>query len=205
MNLRKRYYIHRIQGKIALWTFLLLASYTAVLGAVLYFSSGSETASGGGLSGIPSPGIFPGNLAEGRIWPVVVLGIPIFIGLSLLMTHRLAGPLFRLEDSLDRMAGGDVGFRIRFRAGDELQGLADRMNQVVSRQAEVLLKVQAIHQRLLEAMGEARSRSSGPDPMNRTLETLQVQIEQLEALLRQFNIPTAELLDSRNRRVNPGK
>lgn len=51
--------------------------------------------------------------------------------ISVLFSHRIAGPLFRLEKSLDAIASGDLTVSTRFRGMDQLSVLADELNTMV--------------------------------------------------------------------------
>lgn len=63
-------------------------------------------------------------LASGLVYMVV---IPI---LSIFLSHKIAGPLYRLEKSIRDGLESEEGFRpIHLREGDELQGLADLVNE----------------------------------------------------------------------------
>jgi len=55
---------------------------------------------------------------------------PIVIVISIYLSHKIAGPIFRMERYLVDMAKGDVSRAITLRKGDELVGLADGMNKV---------------------------------------------------------------------------
>ncbi len=52
---------------------------------------------------------------------------------AVMISHRLAGPIFRLERDLDRIIAGDHSVRIRFRSSDCLDSLAVKMNKVLER------------------------------------------------------------------------
>jgi signal peptidase II len=67
-------------------------------------------------------------LASGLIFMVV---IPI---LSIFVSHKIAGPLFRFEKTLrDALQSEGPIPPIRLRQGDELQSLADLINQLLER------------------------------------------------------------------------
>lgn len=51
--------------------------------------------------------------------------------ISVLFSHKIAGPLFRLEKSLDAIASGDLTVATRFRGMDQLSVLADELNAMV--------------------------------------------------------------------------
>ncbi|KPA14315.1 methyl-accepting chemotaxis transmembrane protein [Candidatus Magnetomorum sp. HK-1] len=100
--------------------------------------------------------IFIGMLMFFVIWPVVKVYIPpalvsvmiqqlvsklystsfilllVIAGFSIIFTHRIAGPVYHLERTLDRLLDDDDDVNlIHLRDGDELQGLASKINQVI--------------------------------------------------------------------------
>jgi methyl-accepting chemotaxis protein len=57
--------------------------------------------------------------------------ISIFGLLSIFISHRIAGPLFKCEKSIESILKGDLTFRIHLRRGDEMQELAKLINSVM--------------------------------------------------------------------------
>lgn len=53
------------------------------------------------------------------------------VSASLFVPQSLAGPLYRMEEDLRRIAGGDLTVRINLRNGDEGGPLAARLNETV--------------------------------------------------------------------------
>lgn len=51
--------------------------------------------------------------------------------ISVLFSHRIAGPLYRLGKSLEAIASGDLTVATRFRGMDQLSALADELNTMV--------------------------------------------------------------------------
>lgn len=187
MRFRKRFYIHSIQRKYALLTFLLLASYTFVLAVALFLPPILKLTSGSSLEDQALAASQFLALSD-RLWPAILISVPVFMVVSVWVTHRFAGPVYRLEQSLRQIADGNLGLQVRFRAGDDLQELAVLVNQIIHQQGEVLRTVHSVHQRLLEIMGQVRSKTVAPEQLNQTLEQIQIQIEQIESLLRQFKL-----------------
>ncbi|MBI2399985.1 MAG: methyl-accepting chemotaxis protein [Deltaproteobacteria bacterium] len=66
-------------------------------------------------------------------YSILVLGlVTVAIAvISVLFSHRIAGPLFRLEKNLDAIASGDLTVNTRFRGMDQLSVLADELNTMV--------------------------------------------------------------------------
>jgi len=187
MRFRKRFYIHSIQRKYALLTFLLLASYTFVLAVALFLPPILKLMGGSSLEEQALAASQFLALSD-RLWPAILISVPIFMVVSVWVTHRFAGPVYRLEQSLRQIADGNLGLQVRFRTGDDLQELAVLLNQIIHQQGEALRTVQSVHQRLLEAMGQVRSKAVAPEQLNQTLEKIQIQIEQIETLLRKFKL-----------------
>ncbi|MEA3306145.1 MAG: methyl-accepting chemotaxis protein, partial [Candidatus Omnitrophota bacterium] len=67
--------------------------------------------------------IMPGLILSSLI-SVTLVGIATII-VVMFVSHRIAGPLYKLESLLERMAGGDVGFDICLRRKDEVKKLAE--------------------------------------------------------------------------------
>lgn len=51
--------------------------------------------------------------------------------ISVLFSHRIAGPMFRMEKNLEAIASGDLTINTRFRGQDQLTILADELNAMV--------------------------------------------------------------------------
>jgi len=60
----------------------------------------------------------------------LILALFFFIGWgSIFITHKIAGPLFRIESSLRKLCEGKLNFRVTLRKGDEGQNLAPIFNK----------------------------------------------------------------------------
>ena len=58
----------------------------------------------------------------------VLLIIPLIALIALYLSHKIAGPIYRVERYLSDMAAGKLTSRISFRKGDEFTSLADKIN-----------------------------------------------------------------------------
>jgi methyl-accepting chemotaxis protein len=191
MKVRKRFYVHSIQRKYAILTCLLLMAYTFVLAVALFLPPALKLGSGLPLEEQALAATQFIALSD-RLWPAILLSVPAFMLLSIWITHRLGGPIYRLEQSLKRIASGDLGLEVRFREGDDLQELAALVNQVVRQKEDALHTVQAVHQRLLETLGGVRSKSFTPEQLSQVLEQIDIQIEDIETLLKRYKLGPPE-------------
>ncbi len=57
----------------------------------------------------------------------------LFIVLGILATHRIAGPVYRIEIDIDRVLAGEKGVRVRTRKRDAFPDLAERVNELIER------------------------------------------------------------------------
>ena len=68
------------------------------------------------------------------LWPV--LGICVIVTLAvtfiygLLISHRMAGPIFRIKKVLSDMSGGALRGEVNLRRGDDFKSLAEEINQL---------------------------------------------------------------------------
>jgi len=59
--------------------------------------------------------------------PIVIL---LFIW-GVVLTHRLIGPLNRLENDLKEISEGDYSVRLKMRKDDDLRPIADTINKII--------------------------------------------------------------------------
>ncbi len=62
---------------------------------------------------------------------IFTVGISIVI-ISMFLTHRFAGPMYRFEKSVEEMINGNFNFEIRLRKRDEGKELAEKMNRLIN-------------------------------------------------------------------------
>ena len=63
---------------------------------------------------------------------ISTLGIGlIVIMVTLLASHKIAGPMFRFERDIDRIAAGDLKSRIEIRKDDQFQAIANSLNNMI--------------------------------------------------------------------------
>ena len=62
---------------------------------------------------------------------ILILIIPLIFFSSVLMSHRVSGPVFRFERSAEALANGDLTVRVRLRSKDEMKETAARMDGTI--------------------------------------------------------------------------
>lgn len=70
-----------------------------------------------------------------NLW--ILFSLPILLSgiwwAAIVMTHRFAGPIERLERELDHVISGHAHSKIRMRQNDALKGIAERINLLLNR------------------------------------------------------------------------
>lgn len=131
---RKKYFIEdSFQGKY-LFSYLIVAALVMVLFTLLFFYFSTDTLSiaydvnhrvkMGKTSDVMMKSIFG---IHGIL--IVVCGLAILYFVTR-FTHRTAGPLLKIGQSIDFMIQGDLGRNISLRKNDECWELADKINHL---------------------------------------------------------------------------
>lgn len=106
------------------------------------------------------------------------LGLMLLI--SLYVSHRFAGPIYRFEKSAQAVGGGDLTHRVSLRTGDELMELQEEFNGMVSGLQALLQKDRNLAQRVAERLDEiAKKLPEDADAQRRELKDLKVEIAHL--------------------------
>jgi nitrogen fixation/metabolism regulation signal transduction histidine kinase len=87
-------------------------------------------------------------LSIGAAVGVLIGHIGLIVWLGLTLSHRVAGPIYRLKKSMKQVEDGDRNVRIHLRQRDQLTDVAERFNRMVDavEERERKLKVQAEEQ-----------------------------------------------------------
>jgi len=63
-------------------------------------------------------------------WRIIVLS-PFVAALGIVLSHRIAGPIYRIRFILERVAAGERDLRLQLRKTDELKDVAEAINNVL--------------------------------------------------------------------------
>ncbi len=129
---RKRNFLIKkdFQGRLILSTFLFVSGGCFLFIVLLsYFSADTLTISysNKGLEFGQTPMMLLEQILTAN-WILIVIGGTFLVVASMLLSHRIAGPLFRFEKALDNMNAGRLDDTIRLRGKDEGKELATKIN-----------------------------------------------------------------------------
>lgn len=68
-----------------------------------------------------------------RLGFIVVFMVATFMALGFILTHRIAGPMYRLRTELKKAVQGERVGKIQFRKDDEFQDLPELINEFIER------------------------------------------------------------------------
>ncbi|MGM0608232.1 MAG: HAMP domain-containing protein [Candidatus Muiribacteriota bacterium] len=79
-----------------------------------------------------------------------VPALALIVGVSsLMLSHKIAGPVYRFEQSAKQIANGDLSLRIVLRKGDELVELADVFNKMTANLENIVKKDREVIERII--------------------------------------------------------
>ena len=126
------------------------------------------------------------------VWPALAILIPAAAVFSIYLTHRLAGPVYRIEQTARELIRGNLALRIRLRKGDELHELAGLLNEVLEtlEQAFRGIRESQAHSRevLSWIMDEMRKQPSVNREVLNRLETALKSGERIDEILKKFQL-----------------
>ena len=111
------------------------------------------------------------------IYSVIVIFISVFI------SHKFAGPLFRLERVSESIASGDLTVKATFRQGDELFETAEYINQMIETLRQKLLREKNLSDRISQKLGDLsgalRSGSLTPKEASAQLDEVLIEVRHI--------------------------
>jgi len=123
-----------------------------------------------------------------RVWPAMLVVFVLLALHSILVSHRIAGPLYRFRKVFGAVARGDLSVRANLRKGDYLGKESESLNEMIASLRAKIESIQSHHiemQTVLTALKQSIERGSIED-MHRQLEELHMRMEELRASIRQF-------------------
>jgi len=123
-----------------------------------------------------------------RMLLTVLLMTPIVAIIGIYLSHKIAGPIVRMERFLDTIASGDFRARIVLRQGDELTGLANAMNRLQdSLKKDIIGDKSALDRVIGELEGLKNLTRTCPSSIPNIIDNINRLETELRALIREFD------------------
>ncbi len=141
-NRRKQYLVNkRLQGQFSLLLILQAVIPIVLLGSSLYIVNriylfaiqriiGYEA-----LSDIDIQNVL--NFSIQAILALVVITAVLLAYIGIRFSHHIAGPVYKLEETMDRLAEGEKVEPLHFRKSDAIMGLAEKFNIIIKKLNQV--------------------------------------------------------------------
>ncbi|MBI5209249.1 MAG: methyl-accepting chemotaxis protein [Elusimicrobia bacterium] len=117
---------------------------------------------------------------------IILAKLAIYLGLmvliSLYVSHRFAGPIYRFEKSAQAVAGGDLTHRVSLRTGDELLELQEEFNAMLASLQSMVQKDRTLSRHLLERLEAALKKlpeGAAAAAAREELESVKLELEHL--------------------------
>lgn len=133
----------RYQLRLAFSTVFFLFVYSVVFGTTIFYPLATELYSSASLEDRARVAFVVLGLHE-RIWPaLLIISVLVFIGM-ILLSQRVAGPVYRLERAIEEFLNGNFTERMRLRKHDVFKEIETMTNRL----AEYLEKAKSLDSRL---------------------------------------------------------
>ena len=151
---RKNYFIKKdFQARFILkFCLILLAGVIISTGLLFLFSQDTLTSSfrhsrlvveNTGLAILPSA-LYTSLITLGLLTVATII-------ITLFISHKIAGPMFRLEKELKEIGQGDLTKKVMLRSKDQAAELADRINHMTASLHEKVVNIRTEVERILES------------------------------------------------------
>jgi methyl-accepting chemotaxis protein len=129
-------------------------------------------------------------LLHGTVWPWIG-GVILFFGaVSIFISHKIAGPLFRMKKTLSQVTEGNLNASIKLRKWDDLKDLADHINLLIEQLRDFVITLRSDYDLLSEYIRELEhqvdskviSEASGREIIKKVQESR----KNIEAVLEKF-------------------
>ena len=124
----------RFQFRLMAKFVLLVLAGSLISGTMLYFMASRDLVNSYFSAHQAIRGtrdiLLPSIILSGAVSAVLIAAATAYV--TLYVSHRIAGPLYKVEQLLRRIGEGDLTVECRFRKNDELAGLGEALNEMTA-------------------------------------------------------------------------
>jgi len=160
---RRQFLVVSFQNRMLLFTFLYFVTTVVIFAAVLFFPLMNQL-DAEGLSQAER-GVVAGEFLSlhYRFWPAIPLVFVLIGAHSILISHRVAGPLYRFRQVFRDVTGGDLSRTVRLRKGDYLQEDAELLSDMIDTLRSRIQELDRLSSRLLGGLSELGIAAEGSE------------------------------------------
>lgn len=128
----------------------------------------------------------------GRLILLGVVNVIIVILISLFFSHQIAGPVYKLEKTLNQIIEGDSNVRFSFRQSDRFDELAELLNDMKDKYTAVIKNAKEVNQKSVKIIDEAVAKKD-----TAALAELKEANMQLANALNEFNFSSSQAAENK--------
>lgn len=103
-------------------------------------------------------------------WIFLIIGGTLLVLAAMLITHRIAGPLYRFERAFDNMVEGNLNDIVSLREHDEGKDLAEKINSFTSKLSATIRSIDHQADTLTTLLNQAQSTRNGSQDSGEVIE-----------------------------------
>jgi len=123
---------------------------------------------------------------RGKLISNLILMTPLLIILSIFLSHKIAGPIYRLETDIGELSKGNLRKRVRLRKGDELKTIAGQINNLASTMDRTIGESKFTAKEIAIGLSELKENASPDDKSKAPIDKIQKNISELNEILSKF-------------------
>jgi methyl-accepting chemotaxis protein len=196
---RKRYLIDKkLQLRLLVYNIIYFLIIVSVIGVGLFLPLVIEL-SDGNLD-IMQQGVVADKILylHSRLGPVLLVIFLVFGVHSLLVSHKIAGPLYRFRATFQQVAEGDLSKVIGIRKGDFLlneQAKIEEMISALRAKLSIVKREQAVIERVVNQLGQESAQSGD---LKRSIAALEECNSRLKKELEYFRLTDMDVVNVRD-------
>ena len=188
---KKQYFIDKkLQTKYALLTILLLLTYSMLFALILFTPYIFKLETGATLEEKTAAARMLLELHK-SVWPALGLVVAILGSVSIFVTHKIAGPVYRFKRDLSEVCAGNLDISFRLRRRDDLKDLAESLNMVIAELRTCVHTLQEDHASRSACIAElealVRDNKIDSEAAKSIIEMLQKNSEQAAKAIEKYN------------------
>lgn len=132
----RQYYIKKEFQARFIIKFCLVVILGAIISGIILYASTNQRLGNTYLESLNAIKVLNDNLISNLIYSslITVIAISIVtIAITLFASHKIAGPLYRLEKSTETIGNGDFTLETRLRKNDEIKDVASALNEMTGK------------------------------------------------------------------------
>ena len=130
--------------------------------------------------------------------PAILMVLILFMGHTIIITHRICGPLVNFTHAFDRLAQGDLSRKVYIRKGDYLKSECKRINLMIDGISGIISRLFTHHNQLLatlQSLNEQTSDTQTKEKLESSLKIIRQDVEYAADKLSRFKVEVEETGD----------